>query len=72
MPSLEKVRFVSSGGEGTLLAIQLAKAYTGKHKVAKIEGGYHGSHDYANVSVHPPLELAGDATSPRAYPMQGD
>ena len=68
IPSVERVRFTNSGSEATLLAIQLARAFTGRGKIAKIEGGYHGSHDYANVSVHPPLEKAGDAKEPRSVP----
>jgi glutamate-1-semialdehyde 2,1-aminomutase len=68
IPSVEKVRFTNSGSEATLLAIQLAKSYTGKNKIAKFEGGYHGSHEYASVSTHPPLELAGDPDEPNSVP----
>ena len=45
MPSAEAVRFVSSGTEATLMAIRLARAYTGKRKVVKFQGHYHGWHD---------------------------
>jgi glutamate-1-semialdehyde 2,1-aminomutase len=68
IPSVERVRFTNSGSEATLLALQLAKSYTGKNKVAKFEGGYHGSHEYASVSTHPPLELAGDPDEPNSVP----
>jgi glutamate-1-semialdehyde 2,1-aminomutase len=68
VPSVEKVRFTNSGSEATLLALQLAKSYTGKNKIAKFEGGYHGSHEYACVSTHPPLELAGDPDEPNSVP----
>lgn len=68
MPSMEKVRFTNSGSEATFLAIHLAKAFTGKNKIAKFEGGYHGSHDYANVSVHPAIELSGDPDEPKSVP----
>ena len=54
IPSVERVRFTNSGTEGTLMAIRAARAYTGRHKIAKFEGGYHGSHEYAAVSVRPP------------------
>ena len=54
IPSVEQVRFTNSGTEGTLMAIRAARAYTGRHKIAKFEGGYHGSHEYAAVSVRPP------------------
>jgi glutamate-1-semialdehyde 2,1-aminomutase len=56
VPSVEKVRFTNSGTEGTLNAIRAARAYTGKHKIAKIEGGYHGNHEYVSVSVYTPLD----------------
>jgi len=49
MPSLEQVRFCNSGSEATLMAIRAAKAFTGRNKVLKLEGGYHGHHDAAIV-----------------------
>lgn len=55
VPSVEKIRFTNSGTEGTLNAIRAARAFTGKHKIAKIEGGYHGNHEYVSVSVYTPL-----------------
>ena len=55
------------GTEGTLNAIRLARAYTGRHKIAKFEGGYHGNHEYVSVSVGPPLELL-DPDGPTAIP----
>jgi glutamate-1-semialdehyde 2,1-aminomutase len=45
MPSLEKVRFVNSGTEATMSAIRLARGYTGKKKVVKFDGCYHGHAD---------------------------
>ena len=45
MPSVEKVRFVSSGTEATMSAIRLARGYTEKTKVVKFDGGYHGHAD---------------------------
>ena len=47
MPSVEKVRFNSSGTEATLMAMRLARAYTGKNKVVKLQDHFHGWHDYA-------------------------
>lgn len=47
-------------------AIRAAKAFTGRNKVVKMEGGYHGSHDAAEISIVPPLELAGADDSPHA------
>ena len=45
VPSLEKVRFVSSGTEATMSAIRLARGYTGRDKIVKFEGCYHGHSD---------------------------
>ena len=53
IPSVDTIRFANSGTEGTMMAIRAARAFTGKHKIAKFEGGYHGSHEYASVSVRP-------------------
>jgi glutamate-1-semialdehyde 2,1-aminomutase len=63
--SLEQVRFTNSGSEGTQMALRAARAFTGRPKIAKIEGGYHGSHDAVDVSVRPPAD-AGPASAPRA------
>ena len=49
--SVDKIRFTNSGTEATLNAIRLARAFTGRHKIAKVEGGYHGTHEYVSVSV---------------------
>ena len=47
MPSVERVRFHSSGTEATLMAMRLARAYTGKNKIIKLQDHFHGWHDYA-------------------------
>jgi len=51
MPSLERVRFCNSGTEATLMAIRAAKAFTGRNKVIKLDGGYHGTHDAALIGT---------------------
>lgn len=51
IPSAEKVRFTSSGTEATLLALRLARAFTGKTKIIKFEGHFHGWHDYVAVGA---------------------
>ena len=56
VPSVDTIRFTNSGTEGTMMAIRAARAYTGRHKIAKIEGGYHGAHEYVSVSVYPPAD----------------
>jgi glutamate-1-semialdehyde 2,1-aminomutase len=55
MPALEKLRFCSSGTEAVLNALRVARAFTGRAKVAKFEGAYHGIDDSALVSYLPPL-----------------
>ena len=47
IPSVEKVRFHSSGTEATLMAMRLARAFTGKNKIIKMQDHFHGWHDYA-------------------------
>ena len=66
IPSVEKVRFTGSGTESSMHATRIVRAVTGKPKVAKFEGAYHGSHDALEVSVSPPLDGAGPADSPAA------
>src|SRR5438477_4160708 len=45
VPSIEKMRFVSSGTEATMSAVRVARGYTGRNKIVKIDGGYHGHAD---------------------------
>ena len=68
VPSLELVRFCNSGTEATMFAMRLARAFTGRPKIARIEGGYHGTHDYAEVSTHPTVAEAGASDRPTASP----
>ncbi|MCE5213908.1 MAG: glutamate-1-semialdehyde 2,1-aminomutase [Methanobacterium sp.] len=49
VPCADMVRFVNSGTEATMSAIRLARAYTGRKKIVKFEGSYHGAHDYVLV-----------------------
>jgi glutamate-1-semialdehyde 2,1-aminomutase len=51
LPSMELLRFTNSGTEATMQAIRAARAFTGREKIAKFEGSYHGTHDYAAVDV---------------------
>lgn len=48
---VELVRFTNSGSEATLQAVRAARAFTGRPRIAKAEGGYHGSHDLVDVGV---------------------
>ncbi len=61
IPCAEQVVFATTGSEATLYAMRLARAFTGRDKILKFEGGYHGNHDYAAVSVF--------SSEPAAYPL---
>jgi glutamate-1-semialdehyde 2,1-aminomutase len=50
VPSVQAIRFTNSGTEATMNAVRLARAFTGRAKIAKFEGAYHGTHDWALVS----------------------
>jgi glutamate-1-semialdehyde 2,1-aminomutase len=62
------VRFSNSGTEATMDAIRVARGYTGREKVIKMEGGYHGHHDDVLVSIQPPREVMGPVESPNTVP----
>ena len=64
VPSFEKVRFTNSGTEATMMAIMAARSFTKKTKIAKFEGGYHGTHDHVSVSVYPKKEDLNTETHP--------
>jgi glutamate-1-semialdehyde 2,1-aminomutase len=55
VPNAEMIRFTTSGTDATFQCLRVARAYTGKDKILKFEGGYHGSHDYAMMSQIPSL-----------------
>ncbi|MEY5040069.1 MAG: hypothetical protein RLZZ48_838 [Actinomycetota bacterium] len=61
-------RFTNSGTEATMDALRVARAATGRHKICKVEGGYHGHHDEVMVSMKPALHLAGPADAPNSVP----
>jgi glutamate-1-semialdehyde 2,1-aminomutase len=58
IPCAERVRLGNTGSEGTLTALRLARAYTGKRKLLKFWGHFHGMHDYVMYNAHSPLEAA--------------
>jgi glutamate-1-semialdehyde 2,1-aminomutase len=64
IPSVERVRFASSGTEAVMFALRLARAFSGRRKIAKAEGGFHGTSEYAAVSVSPDVRLAGNVRTP--------
>jgi glutamate-1-semialdehyde 2,1-aminomutase len=53
IPCAEKIAFTSTGSEATFYAMRIARAFSGRSKILKCEGGYHGNHDYSNFSVSP-------------------
>jgi glutamate-1-semialdehyde 2,1-aminomutase len=68
IPSLETVRFTNSGTEATMNAVRAARAFTGRSKIAKFEGAFHGTHDTVLVSVTPDPKAAGGRKRPKAVP----
>lgn len=64
VPSIDMVRFANSGTEATMHAIRLARGFTGKDKIAKSEGGYHGVHDQVLWSLYAPEKFMGDRRKP--------
>ena len=67
-PGLEMVRFACSGTEATMHALRVARAYTGREKVIKFEGMYHGFHDYTLWSTYAPVEAYGNSRNPIPIP----
>ncbi len=68
VPSIEMVRFVSSGTEATMSALRLARAYTGRNKIMKFIGGYHGHDDALLVSAGSAAAGHGIADSAGVHP----
>lgn len=64
--SLERLRFTNSGTEATMYAVRTARAFTHRHGIVKIEGGYHGGYDALSVSVKPGVAEAGPEGFPSA------
>ncbi|HEY1352060.1 MAG TPA: aspartate aminotransferase family protein [Ktedonobacteraceae bacterium] len=65
---LEQVRFCNSGTEATMEAIRMARAFTGRASIVKIEGSYHGHHDTVMMSTKPTAEQAGPYERPHTVP----
>jgi glutamate-1-semialdehyde 2,1-aminomutase len=68
-PAFEKIRFVNSGTEAIMSAIKASRAFTGRAKIAKVEGAYHGQYDYAEVSQNPGPSTWGAINSPSSVPV---
>ncbi len=69
VPSVEQLRFTSSGTEATLMALRCARAFSGRQKIMKMEGGYHGSFELAEVSLVPRPDRCGPLDAPHPVPV---
>jgi len=67
--SFDKVRFVNSGTEAVMGMLKAARAFTGRHKIAKVEGAYHGLYDYAEISQTATPSNWGSEVRPEAVPV---
>jgi len=67
IPCAERIIFTTTGSEATAYAMRMARAFTGRDKILKFEGAYHGNHDYASFSQFP----AGPANYPQATADSG-
>lgn len=68
VPWMDQVRFTNTGTEAALHALHIARFVTGRTRIAKVEGSYHGWADELFVSVWPDLDQAGPAEAPRSLP----
>ena len=68
-PGFDKIRFVNSGTEAIISCLKAARAFTGRPKIAKVEGAYHGLYDYAEVSQTARPGNWGDAEKPASVPV---
>ncbi|TMD92254.1 MAG: aspartate aminotransferase family protein [Chloroflexi bacterium] len=66
---LPQWRFTNSGTESTLDAVRIARAFTGRERLIKMEASYHGHHDALMVSVEPPADLMGPPDEPASVPQ---
>ncbi|SDR61837.1 glutamate-1-semialdehyde 2,1-aminomutase [Rhizobiales bacterium GAS191] len=69
IPSIEQLRLCNTGTEAVLYALRLARAFTGRDKVIRFEGMYHGFSDGVYWSKHPRPEIAGPDAHPIAVPQ---
>src|SRR3989440_747089 len=64
-----KWRFTNSGTESTLDAVRIARGFTGRDRLLKIEASYHGHHDALMISVEPPPDRMGPPDQPASFPQ---
>ena len=65
----ERIRFMNSGTEAVMVSIKAARAFTGRPRIAKVEGAYHGGYDYAEVSQAPNPDTWGSLERPNSVPL---
>jgi glutamate-1-semialdehyde 2,1-aminomutase len=68
IPCCERVRFTGSGTEATLHCLRLARACTGRSKILKLEGNFHGYHDQVMYAIGTPADRLGPEESPNPHP----
>ncbi len=68
VPCCELVRFTGSGTEATMHCLRLARAFTGRHKILKLEGNFHGYHDQVMFAIGTPPDSLGPESSPTLFP----
>src|SRR5436190_22874959 len=68
IPCLERLRFAGSGTEATMHCLRLARAFTGRDKILKFEGNFHGYHDQVMFAIGTPADRLGPEESPSPYP----
>jgi glutamate-1-semialdehyde 2,1-aminomutase len=68
VPCAEMARFAGSGSETIMHALRLARTFTGREKIIKFEGHFHGFSDHVYYSAAPPLDKAGPPATPTPYP----
>ena len=71
VPGLERIRFGNSGTEAVMMAIKAARSYTGRDRIAKFEGAYHGYYDDVQVSFSSRPDNWGPDDSPASVPSSG-
>jgi glutamate-1-semialdehyde 2,1-aminomutase len=68
VPCCERVRFTGSGTEATMHCLRLARAYTGRSRILKFEGNFHGYHDQVMYAIGTPADRLGPEEAPSPYP----
>ncbi|MFO0964346.1 MAG: aminotransferase class III-fold pyridoxal phosphate-dependent enzyme [Gemmataceae bacterium] len=71
IPCLERLRFTCSGSEATMHCLRLARAFTGRRKILKFEGNFHGYHDQVMFAIGTPADKLGPNRLPRRIRIDG-